>query len=207
MKNKNPIRALWSTGIIAALAASLCCITPVLALLAGLSGTAAIFSWMEPARPYLIGLSVLVLGFAWWQKVKPPSSKLQVCCEEEEKPSFWQSRNFLSLVTILAGMLLTFPYYAQVFYPEEKNSSEAVAQNASVTKAKYSIGGMTCDGCASHIEQELSQLPGIIQAQASYQDGSARVEFDEAHTNAQQIKGSIRAAGYTITDSTEPPNK
>lgn len=57
-------------GLISAIAASLCCITPVLALVAGSSGIAAGFSWLEPARPYLIGITILVLGFAWYQKLK-----------------------------------------------------------------------------------------------------------------------------------------
>ena len=53
-----------------ALLSSICCITPVLALIAGTSGLASSFSWLEPFRPYLIGLTILVLGFAWYQKLK-----------------------------------------------------------------------------------------------------------------------------------------
>ena len=56
-------------GIMTAIAASLCCITPVLAALAGISGLASTFTWLEPARPYFIGATVLVLGFAWYQKL------------------------------------------------------------------------------------------------------------------------------------------
>lgn len=36
----------WMLGIGTAIAASLCCITPVLALLGGVSGVAASFSWI-----------------------------------------------------------------------------------------------------------------------------------------------------------------
>ena len=66
MKNK-----LAVTSILTAITASLCCITPVLALIAGTSGVASTFSWIEPFRPYLIGLTILVLLFAWYQKLKP----------------------------------------------------------------------------------------------------------------------------------------
>jgi mercuric ion transport protein len=62
---------LIGTGLLSAIAASLCCITPVIALIAGTSGIAASFSWIEPARPFLIGLTGVVLGFAWYQKLKP----------------------------------------------------------------------------------------------------------------------------------------
>ena len=56
---------LIGVGVLTAISASLCCITPVLALLAGTSGLASTFSWLDPFRPYLIGLTILVLGIAW----------------------------------------------------------------------------------------------------------------------------------------------
>ena len=64
-------KKLIGAGLLTAIAASLCCITPVLALVAGTSGLASTFSWLEPFRPYFIGLTILVLGFAWYQKLKP----------------------------------------------------------------------------------------------------------------------------------------
>jgi len=57
-------------GLFSAIVASLCCITPVLALLSGTTGIASTFSWVEPYRPILIGATVLILGFAWYQKLK-----------------------------------------------------------------------------------------------------------------------------------------
>ena len=47
---------LIGAGLLTAIAASLCCITPVLALIAGTSGLASTFSWLEPFRPYFIGM-------------------------------------------------------------------------------------------------------------------------------------------------------
>ena len=51
---------LVGVGLLTAISASICCITPVLALLAGTSGLASTFSWLEPFRPYFIGLTFLV---------------------------------------------------------------------------------------------------------------------------------------------------
>ncbi len=80
-------------GVVSALAASLCCIMPVLAIIAGSSGIASTFSWIEPARPYLIGLSVMVLGFAWYQKLNP--KPVDDCGCEVEKEKFIQTKTFL----------------------------------------------------------------------------------------------------------------
>jgi nicotinamide riboside transporter PnuC len=81
----------WIAGIIAAIAASLCCITPVLAFLGGASGLASSFSWIEPYRPYLIGLTIAIFAFAWYQKLKP-QKKVDCDCEEDNTKSFWQSK-------------------------------------------------------------------------------------------------------------------
>lgn len=102
-----------------AISASFCCITPILVLLAGTSGMASAFSWLDPLRPYLIGLTGLVLGFAWYQKLK--SQKGVDCnCEATEKSSFIQTKKFLGIVTIFAGLMLAFPNYAHVFFPKQK---------------------------------------------------------------------------------------
>ena len=86
---------LIGAGLLTAIAASLCCITPVLALIAGTSGLASTFSWLEPFRPYFIGMTILVLGFAWYQKLKP-KKQIDCNCETEEKPKFIQSKMFLT---------------------------------------------------------------------------------------------------------------
>ncbi len=107
---------LMSAGLLTAITASLCCITPVLDLIAGTSGIASTFSWIEPFRPYLMGLTILVLGFAWYQQLKP-RKEIDCECETDEKPKFMQSKTFLGIVTLFAIVMLTFPYYSEIFYP------------------------------------------------------------------------------------------
>jgi hypothetical protein len=89
MKKDNNIIGV---GLLTAITASLCCITPVLALIAGNSGLATTFSWIEPFRPYLVGLTILVLGFAWYQKLAPKAlitrTEMDCNCDSEAKPKF-----------------------------------------------------------------------------------------------------------------------
>ena len=83
---KNESSKLLGAGLLTAATASLCCITPVLALISGTTGLASTFSWMEPFRPYLIGITVLVLAFAWYQKLKPKTQEeIDCACYEDEK--------------------------------------------------------------------------------------------------------------------------
>jgi len=82
-QNQDNTDTKWmGAGLFAAFVASLCCVTPVFAFLAGIGGVASTFSWVEPFRPYLIGLTALLLGFAWYQKLKPQWDP-ECTCEED----------------------------------------------------------------------------------------------------------------------------
>ncbi|MDX1653109.1 MAG: mercuric transport protein MerTP [Brumimicrobium sp.] len=195
MKTNNKIAGV---GLLTAIAASLCCITPVIALLAGTSGMAATFSWMEPARPYLIAFTILTLGFAWYQKLKP-KKELDCNCDTEEKKSFMQSKLFLGIITVFAALMLSFPYYSHMFYTN--NNSAAAIDAGNAQKMEFTIEGMTCTSCEVHVTHEIMQLDGIHTVEVSYDNGNALVEFDKRKTNQTEITKAINSTGYTVTDT------
>lgn len=200
MSESKSSKGLLGTGIVAAIAASLCCITPVLALIAGASGAASTFSWLEPARPYLIGITILVLGFAWYQKLKPRSKEeIDCACEDDEKPSFWHSKKFLAIVTVFAGLMLAFPLYANVFYPSQ-DRQVIVVDRQNVQTATFSVSGMTCTGCEEHVSHEVNKLDGIVGVKASYENENAIVQFDSSKTSVGEIEKAINSTGYKVTD-------
>lgn len=195
MKSNNKIAGV---GLLTAIAASLCCITPVIALVAGTSGMASTFSWMEPARPYLIGFTILTLGFAWYQKLKP-QKEVDCNCETDEKKSFMQSKLFLVIITVFAAVMLTFPYYSHVFYDNEVSGTSINAEHAQ--KSEFTIDGMTCESCEEHVTHEILQLEGIGTVDVSYDKGNAVVEFDKNKTNENEITKAINSTGYTVTNT------
>lgn len=194
-------KKLIGAGLLTAIAASLCCITPVLALVAGTSGLASTFSWLEPFRPYFIGLTILVLGFAWYQKLKP-KKQIDCNCKTEEKPKFIQSKMFLGIVTAFAIVMLAFPYYAHIFYPKTEKQI-IVVDKSNVQTVEFSISGMTCAGCEEHVNHEVNKLSGIIKSTVSYENGNAIVEFDNSKTNIAEIEKAINGTGYSVTDKKE----
>lgn len=192
----NQKHGTWIAGVFLAISASLCCITPVLALLSGISGIAAAFSFLEPARPYLISITVLVLGFAWYQKLKPHSKKEIDCVCEDDKPGFWQSKTFLGIVTIVAIALLTFPSYSHMFY---KNKIQLVSvQKSSVAVAKFYVTGMTCASCEEHVKHAVNDLEGVLESSANYEDGTANVRFDTTKVSIEKVIDAINTTGYEV---------
>lgn len=182
-------------GLFAAVVASLCCITPVAAFLAGVGGIASTFSWIEPFRPYLIGITVLLLGFAWYQKLKP---KRNFDCECEDDPPFWQSKGFLGIVTILAALLLAFPYYSEAFFPNQKQQVVYVSESQ-VETVTFDIEGMTCTGCEATVENAVNSTEGVLEAEASYETGKATIKFDKSKTRKDLIAKAINQTGYIVT--------
>ena len=188
--------------LVAAFLASLCCITPVLALLAGITGVAAAFSWMEPFRPFLIGLTALVLGFAWYQKLKPRTQEeIDCACEEDEKPSFLQSKKFLGIITVFAALMLAFPYYSGVFFSENSAAKTIIVKENDVVEARLSVKGMTCAGCEHSVNYALSGKEGVVEAAASYENGSAKVKFDRSKITVDELANAVeKETGYKVTD-------
>ena len=198
MKNENK---LIGTSLLTSITASLCCITPVLALIAGTSGIASTFSWIEPFRPYLIGLTILVLAFAWYQKIKP-QKEIDCECETDEKPKFIQSRKFLGIVTAFVIVMLAFPYYSGIFYPNTEKQI-IVVDKSDIKKTEFKISGMTCVSCEEHVNHEVNKLNGIVNSKVSYENGNAVIEFDKTKTNETEIEKAINSTGYKVTDKKE----
>jgi mercuric ion transport protein len=203
MSTKSKPGGLMGAGVLTAIAASLCCITPVLALISGASGVASTFSWMEPLRPYLIGFTVLVLGFAWYQKLKPRTKEEIECdCETDEKPSFWQSKLFLGIVTVFAVVMIAFPYYSSIFYGNS-NKEVIVVSSENLVKTGFKIDGMTCTSCEEHIMHAVNEVEGVVSVSADYEEGTTTVEFDNSKTNKETIVDAINETGYTVEGELE----
>ena len=186
-------------GVLSAIAASLCCITPVIALLAGSSSIAANFSWIEPARPYLIGLSIAVLAFAWYLKLKAAKANDVDCnCETTKKASFLQSKTFLGIVTVFAILMMTFPLYTKMFYPKPKVQATILSVVDNKQQVKFTIQGMTCEACEEHVNNELSKVNGVVAYKTSYAIRSSLVTFDKSKVDEKTIEAAINKTGYKV---------
>ncbi len=200
MKTETPNANKWAgAGMFTAIAASLCCITPALALVAGTGGIAASFSWLEPFRIYLVGITVVVLGFAWYLKLRSrKSGEIQCACEKEEKPSFRQSKMFLGLVTVLAVVMLSFPNYSGMLYSNDEKEVLVVKQDA-IRTVQLNVKGLTCSGCDSHVVHAVMELDGVLEATSDHRTGKAIVKFDDSKTTKNKIVETIDATGYEVT--------
>lgn len=101
-----------SGSIIAGLAASVCCIGPLVLVALGVGGAAAgLIGFVSPLRPVFIGLALLFLGFAahrlfWAPRVCEPGT---ACAD----PRTLRNQRLLFVgIAIVVAALLAFPWYA-----------------------------------------------------------------------------------------------
>ena len=191
-------KLLSGSGIITALLASLCCITPVLAVLGGLGGIATTFSFLEPLRPYLIGLTIIVLSYVFYNVHKPKKqTDIECACENDETPKFINSKKFLWIITGVSALLISFPYYSKALFPAG-NENFVIVQSDNIVKAKLDIEGMTCTGCEESVNYALKEV-GVISATSSYNTGIAYVEYDKSKVSPKQLKKAVEEkVGYKV---------
>ncbi|MCK0158219.1 mercuric transport protein MerTP [Cellulophaga sp. F20128] len=195
MKTEKTSKNAAYTGLFAAVAASSCCIPPVIAFIAGVGGSASALSWMEPFRPYLIGLAIVAIGYAWYNYLKPV--KAEDCCEVDAKPKWFQTKGFLIGITLFAAVSIAFPYYADIFYPDNKKEVVMVRQS-DIQTVNFDVKGMTCASCEEHLKHAVNELEGIVNIKASYEKANAEVEFDTTKTTKEDIIKAIDATGYKV---------
>ena len=98
-------------GIIAGIAASICCIGPLVLVALGLGAAAAgLIEFFTPLRPVFIGLALLFLGFAAYRLFYVP----KVCAPGTACADPRTLRNqrllFIGIVIVVAA-LVAFPWY------------------------------------------------------------------------------------------------
>lgn len=76
-------------------------------------------------------------------------------------------------------------------------------------KKKFKVEGMTCSACQSHVQNAVEKLNGINKVNVNLLSNSMDVEFDENICKIEDIKASVKKAGYSAytLDETKSTNK
>lgn len=199
MINLKSQHTISSIGFLSAFAASICCIVPIIALFASSGTLLGNFSWIEPVRPYLIGLSIIVLSFAWYLKIKTIKQLETDCnCPVKKKNKFVQSKTFLCILTVFAFLMIFLPSYANIFYKKPKAVNNISNSIFNTQKINFTIEGMSCAGCEQAINNELLKIRGVINYKTSYENKNSIVTFDPSIVKINSIKDGIDKTGYKV---------
>lgn len=101
-------------GVLAAIGATSCCAGPLVLLMLGVSGAwIGNLSALEPYRPIFILISMGFLGYVFYQLyIRPPVCEIGSC----EADSLKRNRRWFWLISVIAILLIAFPWYGMVFF-------------------------------------------------------------------------------------------
>jgi mercuric ion transport protein len=98
-------------GLGAAVMASVCCIGPVAFSLIGAGALGAASVTLEPYRPWFIGLTVILVGVAFYGAYGPASREV-ACADGACPPESGRLAKTLAWAALIgAAVLIAFPYY------------------------------------------------------------------------------------------------
>ena len=69
-----------------------------------------------------------------------------------------------------------------------------------IESVELTVTGMKCGGCENIVKTKLSAVNGVQTVSASSKDKRVTIEFDADKTQLAQLKQTIQAAGYTVSE-------
>ena len=189
-------KAFIGASLIAGIAASLCCILPIVFALAG-AGIVGASAFFAAWRPYLLGITFLLLGFGFYFAYRKPKHDCEPGSVCEKPATSKRGRVGLWVATAFVLIVAAFPYYSEPI-AELLLSSKAPQANAAarVDRASFAVEGMGCIACATAIEKKLKGMEGVHSAMVSYEQKRVTVEFDAGKITVAQLEQAIQDAGY-----------
>ena len=190
---------IFGGSVIAAVAASLCCILPVLATLAG-AGAIAAGAVFDRWRPYLLGLTGLLLAggfFLAWRDRKKARVPGSLCAT---KPMGRWNSIALGILAASVVALAAFPYYSGAvarLVVRQPGPAPAVA-SADLSTVSFQVPDMDCPACAVALSAAFRKLPGVVDAKLDVDSRKAVVTFDRSAENVAVLKKVITDAGFHI---------
>ena len=191
----------WMLGasMTAAVGASLCCLLPIVAAATGL-GAIAVGAAFEHWRPYLLGVTGLLLGTGFvlayrdHRKACAPGS---LCAT---KPmSRW---TFIALGTVAALVVgvAAFPYYSGPVAEAVVGTSSPnhTVGSAALAKVTFQIPDMDCPACVVVLSASLRKAPGVADAKLDADSREAVVTYDSATLTVAALEKLISDAGFHV---------
>jgi len=186
--------------ILAAIAASVCCVGPLVLLALGIGGAwVGNLTALEPFRPYLMTLTLGVLAYAFYKIYKP---KPEVCvpgsyCANPRSDKINKITLWISTVFVI-GLLAT-PDIASYLASAQAQPPEQTTLTANIKQITLDVPGMSCPSCPYTVQKSLKKLDGVVSAQADLDTKKAVVKYDPSKVTTQAMIEATTNAGYPST--------
>jgi mercuric ion transport protein len=191
--------------VLTALAASACCILPLVLGVAS-AGTLGLSAALTPYRPYLIGVTLLLLCRAFYAAYRPTTASTCAtegdCAPDGRTSTGRSTRAMLWAITAFTLVIMAYPQIAAPRVRAQMSVVPPGPATAAVQTATFSVGKMDCEACSGQIVDALQKTTGVYDAQVSFGAKRAVVRYDSTRVSVPQLRSIIGSTGFPATEVT-----
>lgn len=199
-QGEEPRRATMAAlglSALTALGASACCWLPLLLAALGASsvGVAATFEGM---RPYLLVVAPLLLGFSFYMLyLRRTDCADGSSCATMRGSSSRAAKAFFWVAASLLVVSLAFPTaMAAILGGSGPTQDDGLV---ALPTLELRVEGMTCETCSANARSALRSIPGVVDAAADHERGTARIWFQKGtRPDPDALREALAAHGYRV---------
>lgn len=196
MTGKDERAKRWSIGgaVLAALAASSCCLGPLLLAALGIGGAGATAA-LGAYRPYLLAGTAALLGAGFYFTYRKPRGVTGAACGCERPRTNRAGRIGLWIAAVAVVFVAAAPpLLAQ--WADRTRSRSGAASTANLTKATIVVEGIDCEACAAPMRKALAKLGGFHDLALDIPKQSIAVTYEPAPGRLEAYVAAINELGY-----------
>ncbi len=184
-------------GVLSALVASVCCVTPLLLVLLGL-GSLGIGAALGRFHWWFLMAAIGLLAYGWRGYVKEQGRCRAGHCEMPRSKS---TRTVLSAASVIVAAFVGLNVYT---YASQRTATATPPTSKGLASVVLPVDGMTCLTCELTIESSLKRLPGVTNADANVTQKVVAVSYDPAQVTVEGLIATINKSGYKASYPSEP---
>lgn len=190
-------------ALVAALAASSCCIGPLILAVLGVGGAGA-FATLAGYRPYILGVTTALLAGGFYLTYRKPRAAAGDACGCEKPRANRAGRIGLWIATAFVVLFAAAPPLLGAIAERTAPKPIAAASDVVLAKAVLHIEGMDCQACTVHARKELAKVGGFHELALDVPNQTLTVTFEPAPGRLDAYVKALKDLGYeaAITSQT-----
>ncbi len=206
-------------AVLAALAASSCCIGPLVLAALGIGGAGALAA-LGAYRPYILGVTAVLLMSGFYLTYRKPrparaasaapredgavAADGDACgCEAPNPKAGRAGRIGLWIATVMVVIFAAAPNLIACFAARGQPTAVAVTLGAAVEHATLRVEGMDCEACAVHIRGALAKVGGFHDMTLDLKAQTIDVAYEPAAGRLEAYVAAINDLGYEASIPTQ----
>ncbi|MFO0739581.1 MAG: heavy metal-associated domain-containing protein [Labilithrix sp.] len=191
---KSATRLSVGGAILAALAASSCCVGPLILVALGIGGAGGL-AVMGAYRPYFLVGTAALLGTGYYFVYRKPKQTTDACgCARPSTTTAGRSARIgLWCATFVTALFAAMP--SLLAYAEHAHAPAGLPVGAPIARATLQVRGIDCEGCAAGLRKAMSAVGGFGDLQLDVPHQTVAITY-------QPAPGRLEAYAKAIEDET-----